>query len=398
MATSKPFITANTVTLLRLLPMPFLCWLIYQQQYWFALILGTLVGCTDFIDGYLARKHGPTVLGGLMDPIADKVFIAFVYLPFCDPRAGSLFPAWAVALMFVREFFVTALRSAYERRDLEMTTTYLAKVKTWVQMQAIGLAMLFVLLASHYFAMQVVLIVAVVAPLVALAALWLITRKLWPGALVMSLSSIPLVVIHQYASLEVILGVLIAAIVGITWISGFDYIRQGVKQLRGNSIDKAIDQADIVRMVGAIALPCLLFATLVLTPVSPWPLAGILALELAIGGLDNLLSHHRAGASALVWGSRVFGTSMLLAITLIAGSLLGASAQFVNITATLAFCVTCFGIVWEFWRGRDYYLDAKLRDKERGDDEDDGDDGGTLTQQHDCDPAALPQITCRRPV
>jgi cardiolipin synthase (CMP-forming) len=93
--------------------MPALCWLIYQGDLWLALILGTLIGCTDFVDGYLARKHGPTVLGGLLDPIADKVFIAFVYLPLAD--LGTV-PAWAVALMFVREFLVTALRSAYEQR------------------------------------------------------------------------------------------------------------------------------------------------------------------------------------------------------------------------------------------------------------------------------------------
>ena len=36
----------------------------------------------------LARKYGPTVLGGLLDPIADKVFIAFAYTPFADDRAS----------------------------------------------------------------------------------------------------------------------------------------------------------------------------------------------------------------------------------------------------------------------------------------------------------------------
>ena len=56
----------------------------------------------------LARKHGPTVFGGLLDPIADKVFVAFAYLPFADV---GMVPPWAVALMFVRELLITALRS-----------------------------------------------------------------------------------------------------------------------------------------------------------------------------------------------------------------------------------------------------------------------------------------------
>ena len=108
----KPLITANQVTLARLIPMPLLAWLIYrgaelhkESYLWGALIAGTLIGCTDWVDGMLARKYGPTVLGGLLDPIADKVFIAFAYTPFADPRigglsGGSLVPWWACALMF----------------------------------------------------------------------------------------------------------------------------------------------------------------------------------------------------------------------------------------------------------------------------------------------------------
>ena len=70
----RPLITANQVTLARLIPMPLLSWLLYRGAdlgyrdnvyMWSALIAGTLIGCTDWIDGLLARKYGPTVLGGL---------------------------------------------------------------------------------------------------------------------------------------------------------------------------------------------------------------------------------------------------------------------------------------------------------------------------------------------
>jgi len=50
--------------------------------------------------------------------------------------------------MFVRELFITALRSAYEQRDLSLKTSYIAKVKTWTQMQGIGVMLLFPLLAD----------------------------------------------------------------------------------------------------------------------------------------------------------------------------------------------------------------------------------------------------------
>ncbi|HUH05049.1 MAG TPA: CDP-alcohol phosphatidyltransferase family protein, partial [Kofleriaceae bacterium] len=179
----KPLITANMVTFARLIPMPLITWMIYHGHYWEGLVLGTLVGCTDFVDGYLARRHGPTVLGGLIDPIANKVFIAFVYLPFVQL---GLFPAWAVALMFVRELMVTALRTAYALRDLQMKTSYLGKVKTWTQMQGIGLVMLFVLLEPHQNVLLGLLIAGMVAPIVAMGLLWIIKKRFWRSALIMS--------------------------------------------------------------------------------------------------------------------------------------------------------------------------------------------------------------------
>jgi cardiolipin synthase len=148
----RPLISANMVTEARLVTMPLISWLVYRgyatgnhDYLWFALVFGTLIGCTDFVDGYLARKHGPTVFGGLLDPIADKVFIALAYMPFADDKIG-LVPVWACAFMFVREFLVTALRSAYEQRSLSLKTSYLAKAKTWTQMQGIGMLVLFPLI------------------------------------------------------------------------------------------------------------------------------------------------------------------------------------------------------------------------------------------------------------
>src|SRR5678816_4857204 len=103
-------ITANQVTLARLALIPIPGWLLYQgvNGQYAALVLATILGCTDFVDGYLARKYGSTVLGGLMDPIADKVFTAVCFMPAID--LGWL-PAWMVAALFIREFAVTAARS-----------------------------------------------------------------------------------------------------------------------------------------------------------------------------------------------------------------------------------------------------------------------------------------------
>ena len=69
---------------------------------------------------------------------------------------------------------------------------------------------------------------------------------------------------------------------------------------------------DAVRLIGALTLPALLFAVLVETDAPAWPVFTILAFELSVGGLDNLLSHHKKATKALAWGSRVLGVSALL--------------------------------------------------------------------------------------
>jgi len=351
----KPLITANMVTFARLIPMPGITWLIYSGYYWQGLVLGTLIGCTDFVDGYLARKHGPTILGGLIDPIADKVFIAFVYIPFVQL---GLFPAWAVAMMFARELMVTALRTSYALRDLEMKTSYLAKVKTWTQMQGIGMVMLFVLLIPHPKVLLGLLVVAMVAPLVAMAAFYLIKKRVWRGAIVMSLLQAPLIALQQHGDIKLTTSLILYAVVAITWISGLDYVVVGLRQLRGRG---DFNRSDAVRLVGAMTVPALLFAVLAETHAWAWPLIGILALELAVGGLDNLYAHHRRSTGAAPWAARVLGASALLAAALLAEHL--GAPELVNPAATTAFAVTLIGVAVEFWRARDVYLDEKKRDR-----------------------------------
>jgi CDP-diacylglycerol--glycerol-3-phosphate 3-phosphatidyltransferase len=361
----RPLITANQVTLARLVPMPLLSWLLYRgaehgfkdnAYMWSALIAGTLIGCTDWIDGLLARKYGPTVLGGLLDPIADKIFIAFAYTPFVN-CTGALLPWWAVALMFQREFFVTALRSAYEQRNLTLKTSYLAKVKTWTQMQGIGVVLLFPLVENQSF-LTWLLIAGVASPLVAMVALWIIRKKLWRGAFVMSGSFVPILSFYLYGGTKLVIPAIMVMIVAITWISGLDYILVGWKQLRGRG-DFA--RADGVRIIGALALPLLAYATLsskaVLgEPAASWPIFVILAFELAVGGLDNLMSHHKRATKALAWGGRVLGICVLLGAALIVPA-------YALPLAILAAAVSVVGVFAEFWRGRDYFLDKRIRDK-----------------------------------
>jgi CDP-diacylglycerol--glycerol-3-phosphate 3-phosphatidyltransferase len=345
----RSVITANHVTLARLVPMPLLAWWIYAGHYWTALVVGTIVGCTDFVDGWMARRSGPTVLGGLLDPMADKIFVALIYAPFADL---GLIPWWACGLMFIREFLVTALRSAYERRSLSMKTSYLGKVKTWTQMQGIGVMLLFPLIGARPL-MTWLLIGGLVAPLLAMVALYLVKKKFWKGTLVMSASFALILAVHLRHDEKLTMEFIMLMVVALTWVSGLDYILGSWKHLRGRGDFGA---ADAVRVFGAILLPSMVFVAISRNDTAAWPLLIILATELGVGGLDNLLSHHQKASGALPWGARVFGVVSLLALTLVLPS-------FGTILAVLAAALSTAGVAWEFWRGRDYYMDARLRDK-----------------------------------
>jgi CDP-diacylglycerol--glycerol-3-phosphate 3-phosphatidyltransferase len=349
-------ITANQVTVARLLPMPILSWWCYQAlaqhppipgKMVSAIIIGTVIGATDFLDGYLARRQGPTVLGGLLDPIADKVFVVFCYLPFADEGYVAW---WACGLMFVREFLVTALRSAYERREMSLKTSYLAKAKTWTQMQAIGMIMLFPVIDRDV--MTYLLIGGIALPPVLMLIWYAVTRRWWRGAIVMTLSFVAVYAVHAQGNDLWSMRAIMIGVLAITWISAFDYLAMAMTQLRGRG---DFDRADFVRILGALLVPPLAFAVLAKTPAAPWPLLAIFAVELAAGGLDNLLSHHKKGSSATAWGSRVLGTSALLGLAL-------AVPGYATWFAVAAAAWSTAGVCWEFYRGRDYYLDARIRD------------------------------------
>ncbi|HTE50276.1 MAG TPA: CDP-alcohol phosphatidyltransferase family protein [Kofleriaceae bacterium] len=346
-APGRPLVTANQVTVTRLIPMPLIAWLIYQgpTAWWMAIGIAFVVGSTDYLDGHLARKYGPTELGALLDPLADKVFLAFMYVPLAD---RGLVPSIAVGLMFVREFLVTAMRSAYAQRHIQFETSYLAKVKTWVQMQGAGTLMVCALLDRT--GAYVVLFGTLAVPLAVLIVVLVGRRRLYRNLLVGT--ALMLIPLGLYAAADALGDMRLFfhgatwILTALTWVSALDYLVGGLPRLRRAG---GFGRADAVRVVGAVILPIVLIAALVSGAAPPWAVLGLFAIELAVGGLDNLLSVHGRSGPALPWGGRVLGASLLVA------------AAFPYPAAAVALCsaalvVSAVGAAIEFWRGRDLYL------------------------------------------
>ena len=103
---------------------------------------------TDFFDGWLARRFQVTsLLGAILDPIADKVLVAGAILGLV--AAGRHDAALPGGLILFREFSVSALRETLAPRGLRLPVTTLAKWKTTVQLVALAL-MLFLLAWSWW--------------------------------------------------------------------------------------------------------------------------------------------------------------------------------------------------------------------------------------------------------
>ena len=89
----------NILTCIRVLLIPVFLVLAYQPSpkcaIW-ALVVYIVACCTDFVDGYLARKwHQITDFGKFMDPVADKILVLAALMIFVEQ--GTV-PGWAVSL------------------------------------------------------------------------------------------------------------------------------------------------------------------------------------------------------------------------------------------------------------------------------------------------------------
>jgi CDP-diacylglycerol--glycerol-3-phosphate 3-phosphatidyltransferase len=107
-------------------------------------VLGALIfavaSATDWLDGYLARRRKQvTVVGQLLDPIADKLLTAAAFISLVQMGAA---PAWMVAVIIGREFAVTALRSLAYARGIVMPSSPLGKGKMVSQVTAVLLLIL----------------------------------------------------------------------------------------------------------------------------------------------------------------------------------------------------------------------------------------------------------------
>ena len=150
----------NKLSILRICLVPLFVTAYFLPFYWgsfVAVCLFVIAAFTDFLDGYIARKHGlVTDLGKLLDPIADKILVCAAL--FCvvatNPlqyfsqlaipyefafEFGRIFLAVGATLILARELIVSAVRQIAASKGVVVQANVYGKVKTVVQDVALPL-------------------------------------------------------------------------------------------------------------------------------------------------------------------------------------------------------------------------------------------------------------------
>lgn len=123
-----------TIPLLLLLMMTDAAW-----AAWSALGVYTLGCITDWLDGYLARRYKVvSPFGEFLDPIADKIFIAAVLLALLANNHLGSWGVIPVTIILSREFLVSGLREFFGPKNITFPVSSLAKLKTGIQMFSLG--------------------------------------------------------------------------------------------------------------------------------------------------------------------------------------------------------------------------------------------------------------------
>src|SRR6201999_1665388 len=158
------FALPNALTILRILLVPVFA-IAYVMPGDAARIVAFLVfviaGVSDWLDGFAARKlNAGSDFGRMLDPIADKVLVAVALMMLVAEGTFTRYNATTGALSLLRlvpaliilsrEILVSGLREFLAGTRVSVPVSAIAKIKTAVQMLAIG-AMLLTPLANKYF-------------------------------------------------------------------------------------------------------------------------------------------------------------------------------------------------------------------------------------------------------
>lgn len=131
----------NVITGIRILLVIPIGWLLWQNRHVDAFALMLIAGLSDALDGFLARRfQWMSKLGATLDPLADKLLVAMVFVVFT--LQGHI-PLWIAFIVLVRDFVIVAGAGVYKilYEEIHIAPTFLSKANTAMQLITLLLMM-----------------------------------------------------------------------------------------------------------------------------------------------------------------------------------------------------------------------------------------------------------------
>jgi CDP-diacylglycerol--glycerol-3-phosphate 3-phosphatidyltransferase len=145
-AAERVLTVPNLLSFARLGGVPVFIWLVlgpHEDRIAFVLLMFS--GFTDYLDGYLARRlHQTSRLGTLLDPLADRLYVASTVVALC---IRGITPWWLLGVLAARDIVLAAFLPLLQRAGYgPLPVSYLGKAATLNLLYAFPLLLL---IAAH---------------------------------------------------------------------------------------------------------------------------------------------------------------------------------------------------------------------------------------------------------
>lgn len=129
----KPADIPNAICVMRILLVAPILWVLAERRFGLALLLVCIAGFSDALDGFLAKRFNwRSYLGGLLDPLADKLLLVTLFLALAWLK---LVPEWLAAVVIGRDIIIVSGGLSYHFLigPVEPEPSFLSKCNTLAQ-------------------------------------------------------------------------------------------------------------------------------------------------------------------------------------------------------------------------------------------------------------------------
>ena len=123
------FTVPNFLTVLRFMGVPLFIWLVLaQREYGFAVLVLAIMGSTDWVDGYIARRFNQaSKLGRILDPIADRLALIAVAVTLV---IAGVVDWWYLAALVLPDAVLLSMSLFYFHSHPDLPVSLIGKTRT----------------------------------------------------------------------------------------------------------------------------------------------------------------------------------------------------------------------------------------------------------------------------